>query len=130
MYDVLIAIDTDEERGAAQGEAVANLPHSTEEVRAYLMHVFGDNPEGGSVHQVAAVKRAVERLEQAGVEYEYRESSGDPATTILDEAEALDVDAICLSGRKQTPTGKVIFGSVTQSVILEATRPVICVPTE
>jgi nucleotide-binding universal stress UspA family protein len=32
---------------------------------------------------------------------------------------------ICVAGRKRTPTGKVLFGSVTQAVILDTERPVL-----
>ena len=40
----------------------------------------------------------------------------------------VDADAICVSGRKRRPTGKAVFGSVTQDVILGTERPVFAVP--
>lgn len=130
MYEVLMAIDADEGRATAQADTVVELPNAPADVRATLLHVFEENPEGGSVHQVSAVRRAADRLEEAGVEFAYHESSGDPATTILEVARERDVDLVCVSGRKRSPTGKVLFGSVTQSVILSADRPVLCVNSD
>lgn len=127
MYDVLAAIDADESRALAQADAMAELPDAPDAVRVFLMHVFEENPEGGSVHQVGAIRRAADRLEEAGIAYEFRESSGDPATEIIREAEALEADLVSVSGRQQTPTGKAIFGSVTQSLLLEADRPILVV---
>ena len=124
MYHVLIAVDADENRALAQAETIADLP-GTDEVEATIFHVFGDNPSGASATQVAAVRRSVERLEEAGIETRVQESSGDPADTILDAAEEAGADLVCIGGRKRTPAGKALFGSVTQSVILNSDRPVV-----
>lgn len=124
MYEVLLAIDTDEERAVAQAEAVADLP-GRDEIRAVLFHDFVDNPSGASVTQIGAVRRAADVLEDAGVEVAYEESSGDPTKSIVETARDRDVNCICVAGRKRTPAGKVLFGSVTQAVILSAERPVL-----
>lgn len=124
MYTVLIAVDDSRERALAEAEAVADLP-GRDEVEAILFHNFEDNPEGASVSQVAAVRRAREKLEDAGVETELAEASGEPTESILEAAEHHDADAICVAARKRTPAGKVLFGSVTQGVILSASLPVI-----
>jgi nucleotide-binding universal stress UspA family protein len=129
MYDVIIGIDTaDDRRAIAQAAAIADLPTAADEVTAHLCHVFQDNPEGASVNQLSAVRRARERLTEAGVNCRHYEASGDPADELLSAAEGVDADAICVSGRKRSPTGKAVFGSVTQDVILGADRPVIAVP--
>ncbi|MFO8115537.1 MAG: universal stress protein [Halorubrum sp.] len=129
MYDVLIAIDNaDDRRGIAQAEAIADLPRAADEMTAHLCHVFRDNPEGASVHQVSAVRRARETLEAAGVTCVHYEASGDPADELLTAAEEVDANAICVSGRKRRPTEKAVFGSVTQDVILGSDRPVFAVP--
>lgn len=124
MYTVLIAVDDSRERALAEAEAVADLP-GHDEVEAVLFHNFADNPEGASVNQVAAVRRAREKLEDAGVDVELAEGSGDATESILDAADDHDADAICVAARKRTPAGKVLFGSVTQGVILSSSRPVI-----
>lgn len=129
MYDVLIAVDNvDDERAVAQAEAVAELPAATAEVTAHLCHVFQDNPEGASVNQVSAVRRARDRLEDAGVTCTHYEASGDPGDELLLAADEIDADVICVSGRKRSPTGKAVFGSVTQDVILSGEYTVMSVP--
>jgi len=46
---------------------------------------------------------------------------------IVEAAQEHDVDVIFLAGRKRSPAGKVLFGSVTQGVALSTERPVqIC----
>lgn len=50
---------------------------------------------------------------------------GDPGEEILALAERLDPRYLVVGGRKRTPAGKAIFGSVTQRVILDSERPVV-----
>ncbi|WP_423995087.1 universal stress protein [Halorubrum trapanicum] len=129
MYDVLIGVGLDDEsRATAQAEAVVDLPGDSDEVTAHLCHVFRDNPEGASVHQLGAVRRAREILEDAGVNCVHHEASGDPGEELIAAADAADVDLICVSGRKRSPAGKAVFGSTTQTVVLNADRPVLTVP--
>jgi nucleotide-binding universal stress UspA family protein len=125
MYHVLIALDENESRAVAQATAVADLPESATAVRATLLYSFTDNPSGASALQVAGVRRAQETLEDAGIDTDLVETSGNPADTILDVAEERDVNCICVGGRRRSPAGKALFGSVAQSVILNAERPVL-----
>ncbi|WP_115864628.1 universal stress protein [Halorussus litoreus] len=126
MYRILAAIGTDEERALEQARAIADLPKG-EEIEVKLFHDFTDNPSGASVHQVAAVRRAAEHLEDAGIEVGYAESSGDATEAIIETAEELDADLLCLAPRGRSPTGKALFGSVTQQVLLESDRPVLVI---
>lgn len=125
MYEVVIAVDTDEDRAIAQAETVAALPGADEAVHATIIHDFTDNPSGGSVGQVAAVRRAKEVLDDAGIPVTLEESSGDPGRAIVELADELDADLVCLAGRKRSPAGKALFGSVTQDVFLATDRPVL-----
>lgn len=52
---------------------------------------------------------------------------GSPTEEILEEAARDRVRYLVIGGRKRTPVGKAIFGSVTQSVLLEAEKPVMSV---
>ena len=55
---------------------------------------------------------------------------GNPASRITDYAEQQDARYIVVSGRKRSPTGKALFGSVSQTVLLNADRPVVTAITE
>jgi nucleotide-binding universal stress UspA family protein len=52
---------------------------------------------------------------------------GDPADRIVETGQKVDARFIVISARRQSPVGKVIFGSDTQSVLLNADRPVVTV---
>jgi nucleotide-binding universal stress UspA family protein len=42
----------------------------------------------------------------------------------------VDADLVVVGARKRTPVGKAVFGSVTQSVVLDSPVPVTVVRTE
>lgn len=130
MFTVIAGIDTDQARAVAQARAIASMPCADSDVRAILLHAFGENPEGGTVEQVKAAREARAVLEEAGVEAELQGYGGDAAKAILQVADDEDADRIVLAGRKRTPAGKVLFGSVTQSVILSTDRPVLVCSAE
>ncbi|MFC6719254.1 universal stress protein [Natrialbaceae archaeon GCM10025810] len=125
MYDVLLAVDADESRAETQVRAITDLPVDEDSVFVRVVHVFTDNPAGNSVHKLGSAKLVEERLTERGLEYQLEERSGDPAKEIPRHAAEHDVDLICLAGRKRSPAGKALFGSVTQSVILSVDRPVL-----
>ncbi len=52
---------------------------------------------------------------------------GDPVREILDVADEVGAEYIVIGGRRRSPTGKALFGSTTQSVLLNADRPVVTV---
>lgn len=133
MYRVLMPVDTDEDRALAQAQYVAGLPDAKNSVEAIIVFVFhGEGQElpeelkqFQSASRVASVRRVSEFLEDRGVEVTLRDDSGDTADDILAVADEFDVDSIVLGTRKRSPIGKAIFGSVTQSVILDTDRHVV-----
>ncbi|WP_248517995.1 universal stress protein [Salinarchaeum laminariae] len=133
MYRVLVPIDTDESRATAQADHVADLPDAAESVSATILFVFdettGDVPEEhkrfNTATRVGAVRRATERLEEAGVEIEIRDDSGDPSKRIVSAAEEGDFESIVVGGRERSAVGKAVFGSVALDVIRETSLPVV-----
>ncbi|MFB6126441.1 MAG: universal stress protein [Halolamina sp.] len=90
-----------------------------------LLHVFEDNPAGATAPQHVTVRAAQDVLEDRGVEVHVRGDSGDPATVVQEVAAEVDADCIALGGGRRSPAGKAVFGSVTQTVLLSANRPVL-----
>ncbi|MDQ2052813.1 universal stress protein [Natronolimnohabitans sp. A-GB9] len=52
---------------------------------------------------------------------------GDPAESIVEYATEHDARYVVLGGRKRSPVGKALFGSVAQSVVLSLDRPTVIV---
>lgn len=51
--------------------------------------------------------------------------TGDPADCVVEYAEKVDARYVVVAGRKRSPVGKVLFGSVAQSILLNADCPVL-----
>lgn len=125
MYHVVLGVDDDEEHARQCVEEIVKLPGEGSEKHVTLIHSFTDNPSGASATQIASIREAGDRLEAAGIEYDVEESSGDPAEAIIDTADDVNADLVVIGGRKRSPAGKALFGSVTQTVILNAGRSVL-----
>ena len=127
MYEILLGLDRNVDRARAQANEVLAMPFDSDAVHVTLVHDFEQNPEAASVTQVASVRRARELFEDAGFEVSLEGTSGEPVEGILSAADEVDADLIVLAGRKRSPAGKVLFGSVTQAVILDSDRSVLVV---
>lgn len=91
----------------------------------------GPYTEEDGENDARKVARSVTRRtlnEDTGVTYQGR--VGDPADEILDEADRRDTRYLVIGGRRRSPIGKAIFGSTTQSILLNSTRPVMTVMQE
>lgn len=134
---VLLPVDASEDRAVAAADAVTTIPHAADEVSVTILNVHErievQDSDGGTVTSdewydkvgyPASVDTATAVLEDAGVTVERRQEHADPATAIIEVTDEIGADWIVMSGRKRTPVGTVLFGSVTQSVLLNADIPV------
>jgi nucleotide-binding universal stress UspA family protein len=136
MYRVLLPVGGDVDHVLAAADAVASLPNAADEVETVILNVYEEfevSGEGGRVNSEdvwneenypESVDVVEDRLREAGVSTSRRREHGDPAEVIVEVGAELDVDNITMSGRRRSPTGKMLFGSTTQSVLLAAERPV------
>ena len=129
MYRVLLAADGNTSRVLEQARAIASLPQAPASVEAYVLHVFDDSAvaedsEMLDPRRVQAVEEAEAYLADHDVHVELLSRAGDTVSTVLQVADELDVDGIYVGGPRRSPTGKAIFGSVTQQVILNSEVPV------
>lgn len=76
---------------------------------------------GGIARDIAETVGGLQEFEPVGLE-------GDPATALLEYSAERDAEYIVVSARKRSSLGKAVFGSVTQTLLLEADRPVVAVP--
>ena len=74
--------------------------------------------------RLRVVRTIVDALDDAGVDHDVRGAVGDRAESILRAADAHDADVVYVGGRKRSPTGKAVFGSTAQQVMLNAPCPV------
>lgn len=136
MYHILIPVRKDETRTRRQINAVGDLPVRSEEVSVTVLYVFEEieSDLGGtlSLQEYDDVPETVtwarDALEDDGFDVDVLVAEGHPDDAIVSLASDRDVDQIVLGGRKRSPTGKAIFGSTVQSVILDADVPVTVVP--
>jgi nucleotide-binding universal stress UspA family protein len=145
---ILLAVGSEDEkrteRLATEATSVAKPTGAT----VVLAHVFDDDEfdevrsnlgvdagsEGSTPDAVAerhTTTRAISKaLSAAGVDHSVRGAVGDHAGEIVALAEAIDADRVVVGGRHRSPTGKAVFGSVAQEVILSAPCPVTFVREE
>ncbi len=139
---VLLAVGTEDEKQTEQlaAETIAIAAPTNAEV--VLTHVFtdeefdgvrqqldvDDSSEGSTPDAVAkrhtTTRKISEALDDAGVTYSIRGAVGDHAEEIVEAAEAVDADRVIVGGRRRSPAGKAVFGSVAQEVMLSAPCPV------
>jgi nucleotide-binding universal stress UspA family protein len=137
MYTVLLPIDEHEGRARRAAEIVIDLPGepaaksvtllnvSEKTKQPWLQEFESQRAEGADEPELPeSTNAAHELLVEAGIDVETRLERGDVTKQIRAVAAEIDADNIVMSGRKKSPTGKVLFGSIAQSVLLDADRPV------
>jgi nucleotide-binding universal stress UspA family protein len=84
--------------------------------------------EGGStadvVRRLDSVRRITSALQDAGVDAKVDGVVGEPGERISELAESAGADRVIVGGRRRSPTGKAVFGSTAQQIMLSAPCPV------
>jgi nucleotide-binding universal stress UspA family protein len=132
VYRILVPVDADEDRARGQAAFVADLPSGPDTIEVVVSHALTPDeieaPEAAqSVDRVETVAQVRDHLEELGYDVTLAEGRLPPADGILGLAEEFAVDQIVMGSRKRSPTGKVVFGSVAQQVLLESPVPVTVV---
>ncbi|QIO24935.1 universal stress protein [Haloarcula sp. JP-L23] len=134
---VLLPVDANKERGLKAAESIVELPRNPADYEVVVLNVFEEFDVVDDAESVRSedlydetdvpesVDAVVDVLESAGVNVTTRREHGQPSEEILNAAEEINADLIAINGRKRSPTGKILFGSVTQSVILSTDRSVL-----
>ena len=138
----MLAVGTESEDRAERlvAEAIAVAEPAGAEV--VLTHVFTDEEfsdvrsrlgvdeasEGSTPDAVAerhTTTRALSKaLTEAGVSHTVRGAVGDHADEVVEAASEIGADRVVVGGRRRSPTGKAVFGSVAQEVLLSSPCPV------
>ena len=123
MYHVVLGVAPEDDQLGDKVSAVSGLPGATEAVRATVVHFHdGDGPVG----EVPVVAEALERLEAAGVDSEVYDTDRENAPQgLVEVAEELDPDLVCIGGRHRSPAGKLQLKTGAQEIVLRAPVPVL-----
>jgi nucleotide-binding universal stress UspA family protein len=140
--------------GSGDGDRTDRLVTETAAVagpadaRVVVLHAFSEEQFSDTVDRLdfdsdreAVTPRMVARrlvpvrdvtgaFDDAAVDYDVRGAVGDPAEMINETAEGVGADRVIVAGRNRSPTGKAVFGSTAQAVMLGAPCPVTFVRTD
>ncbi|MFD1214314.1 universal stress protein [Arthrobacter sp. GCM10027362] len=85
--------------------------------------------QSSSIADTTDIENLEAKLRSSGADAEFRQyvRGNTPAEEVLDIAEAENASLIVLGLRKRSPVGKLIMGSVAQTILLQATCPVLAV---
>jgi nucleotide-binding universal stress UspA family protein len=137
LSTLLVAVGpNDADRVEALAAAVTEIAEPTG-ARVELLHVFGedgfesvrerlDQPEASptaAARRQKTVRDLTAAFDAVDVQYEVRGRVGEKADAIVAEAEDVAADRVFVAGRARSPTGKAVFGSTAQTVMLSAPAP-------
>jgi nucleotide-binding universal stress UspA family protein len=142
-HSLLLAV-VDEPQASAVAKYVASA-YDDGAVDVTLLHVVPytekktspsrggrDRPDGwfdrAQKEAEALFEMVTEELGDTAGTVETAIEAGDPSEEIVSYAADHDADGIVLGFRKRSPTGKLVFGSTAQDVLLSSTCPVVAVP--
>lgn len=74
--------------------------------------------------RMTVTQEIIDNLEAEAIDCEPRATTGTSGEGIVEIAEEVEADRVIIGGRQRSPTGKAIFGSTAQEVLLHAPCPV------
>ncbi|MFC7078804.1 universal stress protein [Halorussus caseinilyticus] len=101
------------------------MRQTMEEIPNSAVGYSAQKARDGAEEFAADIGREV--LEGIDVSWEAVGELGDEQTEILEAAAGRDCDHLFIAGEKRSPTGKALFGDLTQSIILNFAGPVTVV---
>lgn len=119
-----------------EGRAALRVAMEEADLRGEPLHVLnasrGDayvDPSFASAEHLAEVRRL---LDETGLPYELEQHvrGRDGAEEIVAAAERLSASLVVIGIRHRSPTGKLIFGSDAQRILLDAGCPVLAVKAQ
>ena len=121
-------IEEAEKLAEAFGDPV-HVVHALSESEFVRLEVTAAEDEGRGLSMDEVREFAEEQAERVAgglvVEYETVGLVGNAADEIVAYADDIRARYIVVAPRRRSPAGKVIFGSVAQSILLDAGRPVV-----
>lgn len=103
-------------------ESSAALKVAIEEARRRAENLVVFNLDGSKVEPVSNTTSDVEIAHE-----EPEDRQRDATGSLLDAANRLEASVIVIGVKRRSPTGKLLFGSIAQRVLLEANAPVLAV---
>lgn len=136
MYEILLPISRAEAGARLQAETIVEMPLALDEVSVTVLHAAEaiESEVGGTVSPAQtdevpdSVHAATDVLEDAGVDVDAVVAEGNLADTVHSLVDERDVDHVVVAGQRRSPTGKALFGSDVQSIILNSAVPVTVTP--
>jgi len=140
---VIVGIDPTEDNSGVVAEGARHAEAFGEPL--HLVHVLSQSrfrkleqtsvEESGKTIPINEIRSHAEEIAEdaaSDVEREFTPVGlvGDAAEGLLKYIEDVDASYVVLGGRRRSAVGKVLFGSVTQSVLLNADGPVVTVMSE
>lgn len=111
-------------------ELVALNVMTNDEFESRQESIAGYSYERAVTDAAGRAQRVVTETLQSTEDVTTAGAVGNPTDEILAAAREREAKYLVVGGRKRTPTGKALFGSTTQSILLAADRPVVTVMAE
>lgn len=139
---ILVGVAGDDEARVDNYAEILEKLERDEEMDVLLAHVYSEDDldriqemydvDAREPHHLdtaaehnTAVQELATLLDERDIDYEVRGEIGDPSDELVDLARDVDSDFVLIGGKKRSATGKALFGSTAQSILMSAPCAVI-----